>query len=284
MGGNGLKLKTEYFKVDRVWDKGEIYKKKELKPETIVEIENITVKFGGIRAVDEVSISVKKGDMLGIIGPNGAGKTSLLNVISGFYKPVAGKVYFKGRDITKLPPHERVKLGISRTFQHSELFMSMSVIENIMTGLHPWRRGNAITYSFWTPGIQEWEEWAREKTEHVIDLLDLHHYRYHIVGSLPPGVQKRVDLARALVQDPEVIFMDEPMSGLTREEKEDLVRAIIELYETRGITFVLVEHDLEVVMDIANRLIVMDFGKVIAEGAPEEVVKNPAVLHAYMGL
>ncbi|MEB3806820.1 MAG: ABC transporter ATP-binding protein [Desulfurococcales archaeon] len=284
MGGRALELRLETPKVDHIWDKGEFYEKKEYEKETLVRTEDVVVKFGGIRAVDEVSISVERGEILGIIGPNGAGKTSLLNVISGFYKPSSGRVYFKDKDITNMPPHERVKLGISRTFQHSELFLSMTVVENIMTGLHPWMKGNTLTYALWTPGVQEWEEWAREKTEHVIDLLDLHMYRHHVVGSLPPGVQKRVDLARAMVQDPEVIFMDEPMAGLTREEKEDLVRAVLEIYETRGVTFVLVEHDLEVVMDICNRVVVMDFGKVIAEGKPEEVAKDPVVLHAFIGL
>ncbi|MEB3861793.1 MAG: ABC transporter ATP-binding protein [Desulfurococcales archaeon] len=283
MRGTRQLFDVESWKVDRVWDKGELYKKRPVKPETLVRTEHILVEFGGIRAVDDVSISVRRGEILGIIGPNGAGKTSLLNVISGFYKPKHGRVYYKGRDITRLPPHERVKLGISRTFQHSELFMGMNVIENIMVGLHPWARGNPLTYALWTPGVVEWEEWARERAEHVIDLLDLHEYRYHIVGSLPPGVQKRVDLARALAQEPEVVFMDEPMAGLTREEKEDLVRAIIEVYETRGVTFVLVEHDLEVVTDICDRLVVMDFGKVIAEGPPEEVVNNPLVVKAYLG-
>ncbi|MEB3774336.1 MAG: ABC transporter ATP-binding protein [Desulfurococcales archaeon] len=283
MGGTRLSYDIESWKVDRVWDKGDLYRKKEYERETLVRTEHILVEFGGIRAVDDVSIKVDRGEILGIIGPNGAGKTSLLNVISGFYKPKHGKVYYKGVDITRLPPHLRVKLGISRTFQHSELFMGMNVIENIMTGLHPWRKGNTLSYALWTPGVMKWEEWAREKAEHVIDLLDLHEYRYHIVGSLPPGVQKRVDLARALAQDPEVVFMDEPMAGLTREEKEDLVRAIIEVYETRGITFVLVEHDLEVVTDICDRIIVMDFGKVIAEGRPDEVVNHPLVVKAYLG-
>ena len=283
MGGSRQVLDVEKWKVDRIWDKSELYRGLMLEQEELVKTEHILVEFGGIRAVDDVSITVRRGEILGIIGPNGAGKTSLLNVISGFYKPKEGRVYFKGIDITGLPPHERVRLGISRTFQHSELFMGMSVIDNIMSGLHPWRRGSILEYALWTPRVSRWEEWARELAEHIIDLLDLHEYRYHIVGSLPPGVQKRVDLARALVQNPEIVFMDEPMAGLTREEKEDLVRAVIEVYETRGITFVLVEHDLEVVTDVCDRIIVMDFGKVIAEGSPSEVVNDPLVIKAYMG-
>ncbi len=283
MGGQSLTFDIDSWKVDRVWDRSELYQEKRIEREDLLRTEHILVEFGGIKAVDDVSIKVERGEILGIIGPNGAGKTSLLNVISGFYKPKHGKVYFKNKDITRLPPHERVKLGISRTFQHSELFMGMTVIENIMVGLHPWIKAGVFSYSLWTPNAVKWEEWAREKAEHVIDLLDLHEYRYHIVGSLPPGVQKRVDLARALVQNPEIVLMDEPMAGLTREEKEDLVRAIIEVHETRNTTFVLVEHDLEVVTDVCDRLIVMDFGKVIAEGSPSEVVNNPLVIRAYLG-
>lgn len=283
MGGQSLTFDIDSWKVDRVWDRSELYQEKRVEREDILRTEHILVEFGGIKAVDDVSIKVVRGEILGIIGPNGAGKTSLLNVISGFYKPKHGRVYFKNRDITRLPPHDRVKLGISRTFQHSELFMGMTVIENIMVGLHPWIKAGVLSYSLWTPKAVKWEEWARERAEHVIDLLDLHEYRYHVVGSLPPGVQKRVDLARALVQNPEVVLMDEPMAGLTREEKEDLVRAIIEVHETRGTTFVLVEHDLEVVTDVCDRLVVMDFGKVIAEGKPSEVVNNPLVIRAYLG-
>ncbi|MEB3787397.1 MAG: ABC transporter ATP-binding protein [Desulfurococcales archaeon] len=283
MEGQHTLFNIESYKVDRVWDKGELYKRRIQAGEDILWTEDVVVEFGGIRALDGVSVKVRRGEILGIIGPNGAGKTSLLNVISGFYKPKRGRVYYKGRDITGLRPHERVKLGISRTFQHSELFTGMTVLENIMVGLHPWVKPSLLDYAFWTPRAVKWEEWARERAEHVIDLLDLHEYRGHVVGSLPPGIQKRVDLARALVQDPEIVFMDEPMAGLTREEKEDLVRAIIEVYETRDVTFVLVEHDLEVVVDICDRLVVMDFGRVIAEGRPDEVVSDPAVVKAYLG-
>ncbi len=269
---------------DGIWDRSEHYAKRpERSEKPILLAENITVKFGEIVAVDNVTVEVKQGELLAIIGPNGAGKTSLLNVISGFYKPVTGRVVFKGQDISKMPPHKRVELGLSRTFQHSQLFLGMTVLDNIIVGLFPWRRTSTLAAAFWLGNARKWEEWARESVEYVIDLLELHEYRYRIVGSLSPGLQKRVDLARALVQNPEVVLMDEPMAGLTREEKEDLARAIIEVHETRGTTFVMVEHDLEVVTDIADRIIVMDSGRVIAEGEPEEVVHNPRVIHAYVG-
>lgn len=270
---------------DGIWDRSEHYQARPVGDgEPILEARNVTVKFGEIVAVNDVSVKVRRGEILAIIGPNGAGKTSLLNVISGFYKPLRGRIIFKGMDITGMPPHRRVKLGLSRTFQHSQLFMGMSVLDNIMVGLFPWRKAGTLSFSLWLPWARRWEEYAREKAEYLVDLLELHEYRYHLVGSLPPGLQKRVDLARALVQDPEVVLMDEPMAGLTREEKEDLARAIIEVHETQGTTFVLVEHDLEVVMDIADRVVVMDSGRVIAEGRPEEVARDERVIQAYVGL
>ena len=249
----------------------------------VLEARDIVVEFGGVKAVDGVSISVKRHEIVGLIGPNGAGKTTLLNVLSGFYKPSRGKVYYMGRDITHLPPHARARLGIARTFQHSELFKHMTVVENIMVGLEPWRNYTVFEAALWLGRARDWEVWAREKVERVIELLDLHQYRDKPVGSLPPGIQKRVDLARALVQDPTIVLMDEPMAGLSREEKEDIVRAIVEVYETTNTSFLLVEHDLEVVMDLCDRVIVMDFGRVIAEGKPEEVARNPRVVEAYVG-
>ncbi|KSW12641.1 ABC transporter ATP-binding protein [Pyrodictium occultum] len=249
----------------------------------ILEVEDVRVEFGGVVAVDGAGFRLRPGEILAVIGPNGAGKTSLLNVVSGFYKPRKGRVVFEGRDITRLPPHARARLGLARTFQHSELFRHMTVVENIMAGLEPWRSYSIIDAAFWTPRAQRWEEWAREKAERVIDLLELHEYRDRVVEGLPPGVQKRVDLARALAQDPKVVLMDEPMAGLSREEKEDLARAIVEVNETRGISFVLVEHDLEVVMDLCDRVVVMDSGRVIAEGPPSKVANDPRVIEAYIG-
>jgi branched-chain amino acid transport system ATP-binding protein len=277
------RVKTIAEKLATVWPSSKLYQHKPTIGNVILEAHDIVVEFGGIRAVDGASIVLRRGELVGLIGPNGAGKTSLLNVISGFYKPVRGRVIYKGMDITKLPPHERAKLGIARTFQHSELFKHMTVIENIMVGLEPWRKYTVFEAAIWLGRAKSWEEWAMERAELIVDLLDLHQYRDKVVGSLPPGIQKRVDLARALVQNPEVVLMDEPMAGLSREEKEDLARAIVEVNETQGVTFLLVEHDLEAVMDLCSRVIVMDSGRIIAEGTPEEVASNPRVIAAYMG-
>jgi len=267
-----------------LWEESATYKEKPHgKVDYVLVAENIRVEFGGIVAVDNAGFKLRPGEILAIIGPNGAGKTSLLNVVSGFYQPRKGRVLFEGHDITNTPPHERAKMGLARTFQHSELFRHMTVVENIMTGLEPWRRYSILDAAFWTPRARRWEEWAREKAELVIDLLELHEYRYRIVEGLPPGVQKRVDLARALAQDPKVVLMDEPMAGLSREEKEDLARAIVEVNETQGVSFVLVEHDLEVVMDLCDHVVVMDSGRVIAEGPPHKVANDPRVIEAYVG-
>ncbi len=280
---SAIRHRAATLNTELLWPRSEKYRRKPVAEGVLVRAEDIVVEFGGIRAVDGVSIEIFGGEIAGLIGPNGAGKTSLLNVISGFYKPVRGRVYFMEEDITKLPPHERAKLGIARTFQHSELFKHMTVVENIMAGLEAWRPYSTIEAAIWWGRARAWEEYAREKAELIIDLLDLHHYRNHVVASLPPGIQKRVDLARALVQEPKVVLMDEPMAGLSREEKEDLARAIIEINETQGVSFLLVEHDLEVVMDLCERVIVMDSGRVIAHGRPEEVASDPRVIEAYMG-
>jgi len=268
-----------------LWEPGSRYASKPLPPgvEYVLEVENVRVEFGGIVAVDGAGFRLRPGQVLALIGPNGAGKTSLLNVVSGFYKPRSGRVVFMGRDITGVPPHRRAAMGLARTFQHGELFRHMTVVENIMAGLEPWRRYSVLDAAFWTGRARDWEEWARWKAEQVIDLLELHRYRDSVVEGLPPGIQKRVDLARALAQDPKVVLMDEPMAGLSREEKEDLARAIVEVNETQGVSFVLVEHDLEVVMDLCDWVVAMESGRVISEGPPEKVARDPKVVEAYLG-
>jgi len=269
--------------MERLWPPSSRYKPVEASGGAVLEARSIVVEFGGVKAVNGASIRVGRHEIVGLIGPNGAGKTTLLNVLSGFYRPKEGRVYYMGRDITGLPPHARARLGIARTFQHSELFKHMTVVENIMVNLEPWRPYTVLDAALWLGRARRWEVWARERAEEVIELLDLHRYRDRIVGSLPPGIQKRVDLARALVQEPRIVLMDEPMAGLSREEKEDIARAIIEVYETSETSFLLVEHDLEVVMDLCEKVFVMDYGRVIAEGRPEEVANDPRVIEAYIG-
>lgn len=281
---SSVKISMELVDYLNLWEPGQKYARKPLlASEHVLVAENIRVEFGGIVAVDNAGFTLAPGEILALIGPNGAGKTSLLNVVSGFYKPKHGRVIFMGRDITHEPPHVRAKMGLARTFQHGELFGHMTVLENIMSGLEPWRNYNVFNAALWDKKTREWEEWARWKAEHIIDLLELHRYRDRIVEGLPPGIQKRVDLARALAQSPKAVLMDEPMAGLSREEKEDLARAIVEVNETEGISFVLVEHDLEVVMDLCDRVVAMESGRVISVGRPEEVARDPKVVEAYLG-
>ena len=255
---------------------------------TLLEVIDIHLKFGGVWALRGVTLSVNKGELLSIIGPNGAGKTSLLNVISGFYKPNKGKVFFRGKDITKLPPFRRAELGIGRTFQRVELYRDMTVLDNIISGLIPKvkylkKHFATVKAALWTKEVREEEVNARYLAEKVLDYLDVSQFRYRIVKTLPYGVQKKVELARALVMDPEILLLDEPMGGLNFEEKEDMARYIVSINEELGKTIVLIEHDLAAVMDLSERVIVMDYGRVIAEGTPEEVANDPKVIAAYMG-
>lgn len=254
-----------------------------IKSEVILKGENITLSFGGITALLDVSFHVKRGEIFSIIGPNGAGKSSLYNVINGFYRPQKGKVIFKGNDITRNKPYQIAKLGIARSFQNIELFKHMTVLENLMLGRHIHIKYGLLKSMFYFGPCLKEEVMHRKRVEDIIDFLEIEHIRKKPVGTLPYGLQKRVEMARALCLDPEVLLLDEPMAGMNLEETEDMARFVIDVNREWGRTVLLIEHDMGVVMDLSDRLMVLDFGEKIAEGTPEEVQKHPAVVKAYLG-
>ena len=247
-----------------------------------LDVNGISLNFGGIRALNDVSLSVEEGELYAIIGPNGAGKTCLLNCISGFYRPQRGSIKFKGSDIVKLRPDQVAKLGIARTFQNVELFSHMSVIDNMLLGRHNHFRSGFFRNAIYGYRSDE-EARHRRKVEEILDFLEMEKWRKYIVSNLPYGVQKRVELGRALAQEPRLLLLDEPMAGMNMEETEDIARFIIDIREELGTTIVMIEHDMSVVMDISDRISVLDFGEKIAEGKPEKVQKDPEVQKAYLG-
>lgn len=251
---------------------------------TLLDVRDVSLRFGGLRALSDVSFSVEKGELFSIIGPNGAGKTSLLNCISGRYSPSEGKIFFGERDITRLKPNRRAAIGIGRTFQNLALFHHMSVLDNIMVGRHHLLKNNFLTGAlYWFGGAQKEELEHRRKVEDVIDFLDIQHVRKATAGTLSYGLRKRVELARAVALEPELILLDEPMAGMNLEEKEDMARYIVDLNEEWGMTIIMIEHDMGVVMDISHRVMVLDFGRKIAHGQPADVLADPHVRKAYLG-
>jgi branched-chain amino acid transport system ATP-binding protein len=251
---------------------------------SVLSVDNVSLSFGGVHALIGVSFEVRDGEIFAIIGPNGAGKTSMLNCISGRYRPTEGVIRFKERPLTGRSINYRADLGIGRTFQNLALFGHMTVLDNIMVGRHHLLRNNFLTGAlYWLGGAQKEELAHRREVEEIIDFLEIQHVRSSVAGTLPYGLRKRVELARAIALKPDLILLDEPMAGMNLEEKEDMARYVIDLNEEWGMTVIMIEHDMGVVMDISHRVMVLDFGQRIAEGLPEEIMANEHVKRAYLG-
>ena len=254
------------------------------KPQVILELKNISLRFGGVKAISDVSFDVREGEIRAIIGPNGAGKSSILNVISGFYRPQQGEVFFRGKPRGKLKPYQVASLGIARTFQNIALFKGMTTLDNIMTGRITHARSSMIEQAIWWGRAEREETEHREIVEKIIDFLEIQSIRKVLVGRLPYGLQKRVELGRALASDPALLLLDEPMAGMNIEEKEDMSRFILDVNDEFGTTVALIEHDMGVVMDLSDRVVVMDYGRKIGDGTPGEIRANQDVIDAYLGV
>jgi len=246
-------------------------------------VDNLCLTFGGVNALEGVSFEVKEGELLAIIGPNGAGKTCVLNCITGFYRQQQGDVYFEGHRITHISPHKVAPLGISRTFQNVELYAGLSTLDNLLAARHFHMKQSPLAGALYFGWAHKEEIKHRRAVEDIIDFLEIKPVRKKIVGSLPYGLRKRIDLGRALAQEPKILLLDEPMAGMNVEEREDMARFILDIQEERDVTIVLIEHDMGVVMDISDRVVAINFGRKIAEGIPTEISQNEEVIKAYLG-
>ena len=251
--------------------------------EVILDLKNISLRFGGVKALTDISFNVREHEIRAIIGPNGAGKSSMLNVINGVYHPQEGEIVFRGEHRRDMDTHAAAEAGFARTFQNIALFKGMTVLDNLMAGRNLKMKCNFLQHAFWWGAAKHEELAHRKKVEEVIDFLEIEHIRKTPVGRLPYGLQKRVELGRALASEPSILLLDEPMAGMNVEEKQDMCRFILDVNDQYGTTIVLIEHDMGVVMDISDRVVVLDYGKKIGDGVPDEVKNNPEVIAAYLG-